>query len=84
MPFGQGRAGYMTTGSAQLGNHYSLSGTVGTVEIPAGASSTQLQLHAFNVAAQRRAARATIKLVRSTSYRLSKAKKATVTISAGP
>jgi hypothetical protein len=60
-----------------------LSGVFGEVDIPAGASSVQVVLHAFNLTSQRRAKNATLKLLPSTTYRLSIPKKASVAISGG-
>jgi D-alanyl-D-alanine carboxypeptidase (penicillin-binding protein 5/6) len=71
---------YAMGGQAMLGTDYSLSGTQGEVDIPAGASSAQVVLHAFNGPASKRGQKATMKLGSSTTYRLSTVKKAPVTI----
>src|SRR5205085_2505979 len=71
---------YTLSGTAQIGADYSLSGTSGEADIPAGASSVQVTLHAFNGLTGQRPRRVAVKLLPATSYQLSASKKAVVTI----
>jgi D-alanyl-D-alanine carboxypeptidase len=71
---------YAMAGTARLGRDYSLSGTLGEANIEPGASSTQVVLHASPGVRGKRAKRATMRLVRSTTYRISPPNQAGVTI----
>jgi D-alanyl-D-alanine carboxypeptidase len=71
---------YSLGGTARLGTDYSLSGTGGEADIPAGASSIQVTLHAFNGLNGKRPRRVAMKLIPATSYQLSPSRKAVVTI----
>jgi hypothetical protein len=71
---------YSMTGKAQFGTDYTLSGVFGQAQIPAGASSTTVVLQALTNSLGERNEKAKMKLVRGANYRLSKAKKAKITI----
>jgi len=71
---------YSLAGTARLGKDYSVSGTSGEADIPAGASSVQVTLHAFNGLTGKRPRRAALKLMPGTTYQLTDSKKAVVTI----
>jgi len=67
-------------GKARFGTDYTLSGVFGQADIPAGASSTTVVLQALTDAAREKKEKATMKLSPGTNYRLSRPKKAKVTI----
>jgi hypothetical protein len=69
---------YAMSGKAKAGMNYTLSGVIGEADIPAGASSTGVTLHATTAGGKNM--KATLKLVSGSNYRLSKPKQATVTI----
>jgi hypothetical protein len=71
---------YIITGKAQLGVDYNLSGTFGQAIIPAGASSATVILHTLTDVGKERNEKVTMKLAKSPTYKLSRAKKATVII----
>ncbi|MFL6514297.1 MAG: D-alanyl-D-alanine carboxypeptidase family protein [Chthoniobacterales bacterium] len=71
---------YTLAGTARMGIDYSVSGTTGEADIPAGASSVRVTLHAFNGLTGKRPRRAALKLVAGTAYQLTASKKAVVTI----
>jgi hypothetical protein len=70
------------TGSAKLGTDYSLSGDPGQIVIPAGQSSGSVTLTASSGASVKKQKKkaATMMLRAGSSYKVSKSKKATVTI----
>jgi len=74
---------YTMSGTAVVGNHYSLSGVLGEADIPAGASSARIDLHSFNGPIPRRGKKATLKLLPGTTYRVGAPPKATTTITSG-
>ena len=74
------RVYYSMAGSAEFGTDYTLSGSFGQIDIPAGASSANVILHAVAGEPRKRPKRATMKLSVDPSYRLSKKKKAVVAI----
>ena len=59
---------------------YTLSAAAGQITIPAGASSGSVTLHAIADGLTEKKDKLKIKLVKSTSYKLSRAKKAAITI----
>jgi hypothetical protein len=67
-------------GKAQAGTNYTLSGASGQADIPAGASSTTVILHALTGPMKGKSKKAILKLMPATNYTLSTPKKATVTI----
>lgn len=73
---------YAMAGTARVGKDYSLSGRFGEVNIEPGASSTQVVFHASSAVRGRRTKRATMRLIRSTTYRVSAPTQAGVTIRA--
>jgi hypothetical protein len=75
---------YSMGGRAQFGTDYTLSGVFGQADIPAGASSTVVVLQALTDAVREKKEKATMKLSRGTNYRLSRPKKAKVTIVNAP
>jgi hypothetical protein len=70
---------YSMSGSAQVGADYTLSGVLGQTDIPAGASSTAVVLHALNGMGDK-SDKATMTLTATGNYKVSKPRKATVTI----
>jgi hypothetical protein len=70
------------TGSAKLGTDYTLSGDPGQVVIPAGQSSASVTLNASTTASQKKNKKktATMLLQSGAGYKVSKSKKATVSI----
>jgi hypothetical protein len=72
------------SGNAQNGTDYTVSGILGQVDIPPGASSATVTLHALNDAVAEKNEKATMKLVAGPNYKLSTQKKATVTITNVP
>ena len=60
------------TGTAQNGVDYALNGMFGQVDIPAGATSATVTLHALNDAVVERTEKATMTLCPATNYRLSR------------
>lgn len=68
------------SGKARLGIDYTLSGTAGEVDIPAGASSATVTLTALTNLQPGRAKKVTMKLSTGPNYKLAKTKKAVVTI----
>jgi hypothetical protein len=79
-PFQATTVHYSMSGKAQFGNDYTLSGIFGQASIPAGASSTTIVLHVLSDAAKEKTEKVTMTLSAGSNYKLSKAKKATVTI----
>jgi len=71
---------YAMGGKGQLGVDYTLSGTAGEVEIPAGASSATVTLTALTDSQPERPKKVSMKLSAGPSYKLAKTKKAVVTI----
>jgi hypothetical protein len=70
---------YRMSGTAVLGTHYSLSGTPGSVTIPAGASSADVTLTVLK--GPRKTKRAAMTLTSGSGYTVSASSTATVTIS---
>jgi len=68
------------TGSAKLGTDYTLSDDSGQVVIAAGQSSVSVTLNASTNASQKKKKSATMMLRSGAGYKVSKSKKATVTI----
>jgi hypothetical protein len=83
-PFQATTIHYTMAGKAQFGTDYTLSGVFGQADIPAGASSTTVVLHALTDTVNERNEKARMKLSAGTNYRLSKRKKAIVTIANVP
>jgi hypothetical protein len=71
-------------GKAQSGTDYALSGVFGQADIPAGASSIAVTLHALTDTIREKNEKATLKLGPGPNYMLSKPKKATVKITNVP
>jgi hypothetical protein len=71
---------YSMSGKAQAGIDYTMSGIFGQADIPAGASSTAITLHALSDAVREKNEKATLKLSSGPDYLLAQPKKATVTI----
>lgn len=71
---------YVMGGKAQFGTDYTLSGMFGQADIPAGAASTTVVLHALTDSVREKNQRATMKLRSGTNYRLPKRARAKVTI----
>ena len=71
-------------GSAQIGVDYTLSGTSGSVTIPAGQSSASIALQAIADHVKERSETAIMALSSGTGYKLSRRAKATLTIVDGP
>lgn len=71
---------YSMTGKAQLGTDYSLSGVVGQVDIPAGAASTTVVLTALTDTVTEKSEKLTMNLRAGPNYKLSKAKKVTISL----
>jgi hypothetical protein len=80
-PFQVTTVHYLISGKAQYGTDYTLSGVFGQVDIPAGASSASVALHALTDSLmEKKAEKATMKLSKGAAYKLSSPKKATVSI----
>jgi hypothetical protein len=80
-PFKVTTVHYSISGKAQYGTDYRLSGVFGQVDIPAGASSASVVLHALTDSLmEKKAEKATMKLSKGAAYKLSSPKKATVSI----
>jgi hypothetical protein len=73
---------YSMTGTARLGTDYTVDGPPGEADIPAGASSTSITLHAVPGTATRKGKKATLALVAGSGYKVAKPNKASVTIRA--
>jgi hypothetical protein len=71
---------YSMGGKAILGSDYTLSGIVGEADIPAGASSTTVTLHAIAGVPTRKGEKAILTLSPGNGYTLAKPKKATIAI----
>jgi hypothetical protein len=71
---------YSMGGKAILGSDYTLSGIVGEADIPAGASSTTVTLHAIAGVPTRKGEKAILFLSPGNSYTVAKPKKATIAI----
>jgi len=71
---------YSMGGKARFGTDYTLSGVFGQANIPAGASSTTVVLHALNDAVRERNEIATMRLSPGSSYQLSAPVRARVII----
>jgi hypothetical protein len=71
---------YAMSGKARSGTNYTLSGVSGEADIPAGASSTTVTLHALNAPMRRKSARATMTIMPGPDYTLSNPKRASVAI----
>ncbi len=72
---------YLISGKAQYGRDYRLSGVFGRVDIPAGASSAAVVLHALTDSLiEKKAEKATMKLSKGAAYKLSSPRKVTVSI----
>ena len=68
------------TGTARLGTEYTVDGPPGEADIPAGASSTNVVMHATPNLPTRKGEKATLSLVAGSGYKVVKPNKATVTI----
>jgi hypothetical protein len=79
-PFQATMIHYSMGGKARFGTDYTLSGFFGQADIPAGASSTVVVLQALTDAVREKKEKATMKLSPGANYRLSRPKKAKVTI----
>jgi hypothetical protein len=80
-PFQATTVHYSISGKAQYGTDYRLSGVFGQVDIPAGASSAAVVLHALTDSLmEKKAEKATMKLSKGAAYKLSSPRKATVSI----
>jgi hypothetical protein len=80
-PFQVTTVHYLISGKAQYGTDYRLSGVFGRVDIPAGASSAAVVLHALTDSLmEKKAEKATMKLSKAVAYKLSSPRKATVSI----
>jgi hypothetical protein len=71
---------YSLSGKAAYGADYVVDGNVGQITIPPGASSATVTLNALTDNLREKKEKAVMTLQRGTSYKLSKKKKATVTI----
>jgi hypothetical protein len=71
---------YSIGGAARMGTDYTVDGPPGEADIPAGASSTTVALHAIAGVPTRKGEKATLTLVGGTGYKVAKPNKATVTI----
>jgi len=67
-------------GAASFGTEYTVDGAAGEADIPAGASSTTVTLHAIAGVPTRKGEKATLSLVAGSGYKIIKPNKATVTI----
>jgi hypothetical protein len=83
-PFQVTTVHYSMSGTAQSVTDYTLSGVFGQADIPAGASSTTVTLHALTDTVMEKNEKATLKLSSGPNYMLSKPKKATVTLTNVP
>jgi hypothetical protein len=75
---------YTMAGKAQFGTDYTLSGVFGQADIPAGASSTTVVLHALTDTVNEGNERAKMRLSAATNYRISRPKRAIATIANAP
>jgi hypothetical protein len=71
---------YSMGGKAILGSDYTVSGTVGEADIPAGSSSTTVTLHAIAGVPTRKGEKAILLLSPGNGYTAAKPKKATIAI----
>ena len=71
---------YFLSGRAILGTEYTVDGPLGEADIPAGASSTTVVLHAVPNIPTHRGEKAILSLVAGTGYKVNKPNRATVTI----
>jgi hypothetical protein len=77
-PFQVTTVHYSISGKAHFGTDYTLTGVFGQVDIPAGASSASVVLHALTDSLmEKKAEKATMKLSKGAAYKLSSTKKAT-------
>jgi hypothetical protein len=83
-PFQATTVHYSMGGRARFGTDYTLSGVFGQADIPAGASSTVVVLQALTDAVREKKEKATMKLGPRANYRVSRPKKAKVTIVNAP
>ena len=83
-PFQATTIHYSMGGKARFGTDYTLSGVFGQADIPAGASSTTVVLQALTDAVREKKEKATMKLSSGANYRVSRPKKAKVTIVNAP
>jgi hypothetical protein len=72
------------SGKAQFGADYTVAGVFGQTDIPAGASSTTVVLHAVTDMLSEKTEKAKMKLSRGAGYKVIRPKKATVTITNVP
>jgi hypothetical protein len=79
-PFQATTIHYSMGGKARFGTDYTLSGVFGQADIPAGASSTVVVLQALTDAVREKKEKVTMKLSPGANYRVSRPKKAKVTI----
>jgi hypothetical protein len=75
---------YAMSGTATLGNDYTLSGTAGQVTIAAGQSSASVVLQALSDNVKEKKETATMTLQPGTGYKLGKPKQVAVSILDGP
>jgi hypothetical protein len=81
-PFQATTVHYSIRGKAQYGTDYTLSGIFAQVDIPTGASSASVVLHALTDSVmEKKPEKATIKLSKAAAYRLPSGKKAKATVS---
>jgi hypothetical protein len=71
---------YFMSGQAVLGTDYTLNNSSGQIDIPAGASSATIVLHAVPNRPTRKGEKATLNLSANAGYKIGKPNKATVTI----
>jgi hypothetical protein len=71
---------YFLSGRAMLGTDYTVDGPPGEADIPTGASSTSVTLHAIAGVPTRKGEKVTFSLTAEMGYKLGKPNKATVTI----
>jgi hypothetical protein len=71
---------YLISGKAILGTDYTLDNSSGQIDIPAGASSATVLLHAIPNLTTRRGEKAILTLSAGSGYKIAKPNKATVTI----
>jgi hypothetical protein len=81
-PFQPTTVRFAMSGKARLGSDYTVDGNFGQIDIPAGASSVALNLHALRDTAREKVESATMTLNQGADYRLpaKAARKATVRI----
>jgi len=71
---------FFMSGKAIMGTEYMIDGPAGQADIPAGAPSTTVTLHAVPNVPTRKGEKATLNLSAGTGYKIAKPNKATVTI----